>query len=72
MNATEQIKLKATVRYIGEVLFSSGTFVGVEVPETAIALAQDVENGHLEWNDGSVDGVQVSPICHADVGTALL
>lgn len=51
-------KFRATVRYLGEVLFAEGSFVGVEVP-----LSQNEEGvldrNDLKWHDGSVDGVRV-------------
>ena len=51
-------KFRATVRYLGEVLFADGSFVGVEVP-----LSQNEEGvldrSDLKWHDGSVDGVRV-------------
>jgi len=54
-------KFKATVRYLGEVLFDSGTFVGVEVSQTsADDENEDPSTADLLWNDGSVNGVRVS------------
>jgi hypothetical protein len=54
-------KFKATVRYLGEVLFDSGTFVGVEVSQSsADDENEDPSTADLLWNDGSVDGVRVS------------
>ena len=49
-----QIKFRATVRYLGEVKFDQGSFVGVEVPMTA-----ETSGLKLDWNDGSVADVQV-------------
>lgn len=48
-------KFRATVRYLGDVYFDSGTFVGVEVPVANNDLPED-----LEWNDGTVAQVKVS------------
>ena len=47
-------RFKATVRYLGEVLFDTGSYVGVEIPVSGNNLADA-----LKWNDGSVDGVTV-------------
>ena len=50
-----QSKFKATVRYIGKVLFDNESYVGVEVPTDNSDLPAD-----LQWTDGIVDGVRVS------------
>lgn len=48
----KQIRFKASVRYVGGVLWDSGQWVGVEVIESSIP----VEVLGLDWNDGEVNG----------------
>lgn len=50
-------RFKATVRYLGEVFFDQGTYVGVEVPFEGNDADQN-----LFWNNGTVDGITVCAI----------
>ncbi|GAA5983057.1 hypothetical protein JCM11641_004711 [Rhodosporidiobolus odoratus] len=47
------MRIKAMVRYIGQLIGESGQWVGVEAFESAIPA----EAGGLGWNDGEKDGV---------------
>lgn len=50
--AERPVRFRAVVRYIGEVLWGKGEWVGVEVAESVIPP----EAKDLTWNDGEVQG----------------
>ncbi|KAL8278963.1 hypothetical protein RQP46_008632 [Phenoliferia psychrophenolica] len=52
--ADKPTRFRATVRYIGQVLWTNGQWIGIEVAESAIPD----EARDLDWNDGSVAGRQ--------------
>ncbi|KAK4700993.1 hypothetical protein P7C70_g5244, partial [Phenoliferia sp. Uapishka_3] len=52
--ADRPTRFRATVRYIGQVLWTDGQWIGIEVAESSVPD----EARDLDWNDGTVAGQQ--------------